>query len=417
MYSRFPDDTHLITFSAMPRILRIINRLNLGGPTFNVAFLSKFLAPEFETMLVAGMIDETEESSSFITDEMGLKPVYIPEMYREIHLVKDRRAYLRLKKIIRDFKPDIVHTHAAKAGALGRLAATACGVRVIVHTFHGHVFHSYFPAWKTSAFIAIEKYLAGKSDAIIAISNKQKEELARVYNLCPPQKITVIPLGFDLQKFSVNLSARRKKFRNQYLVEDDEIVLVMVGRLVPVKNHVLLLKALKSIQSKTSKKLRVFIVGDGEERQHIESVAASLQLDYTDFHSQPRVALLTFTSWIREVEDVYAGADIVTLTSLNEGTPVSLIEAQAAGKPIVTTDVGGIMDIVVPGKNALVAAANDEQSFAEKLLLLIEDDLLRINMTGYNADAVTANFHYRRLIEETAALYRKLLNEAGSRVS
>lgn len=401
----------------MPRILRIINRLNLGGPTFNVAYLSKLLSPEFETMLVAGMIDETEESSSFITEEMGLQPVYIPEMYREIHVLKDRRAYLRLKKIIQDFKPDIVHTHAAKAGTLGRLAAAACGVPVIVHTFHGHVFHSYFSAWKTSVFIRIERFLAGKSAGIIAISNKQKEELANVYKICPPQKITVIPLGFDLQKFSANLSAGRRKFRNQYLVEDDEMVVVMVGRLVPVKNHVLLLKALKLVQSKTSKKLRVFIVGDGEERQPIESVASSLQLDYTDFHRQPRVALLTFTSWIREVEEVYAGADIVALTSLNEGTPVSLIEAQAAGKPIVTTDVGGIMDIVVPGKNALVAAANDEQSFAEKLLLLLEDDVLRKNMTGYSADAVNVKFHYKRLIEETAALYRKLLSEADSRLS
>src|SRR6187455_1089307 len=140
----------------MTRILRIINRLNLGGPTLNVAYLTRYLAPEFETLLVAGMIDETEASSAFITQEKGLTPHYIPEMYREINPVKDVIAYKRLKHIIADFKPDIVHTHAAKAGMLGRLAAASLNVPVIVHTFHGHVFHSYFPKWKTDLFIRME---------------------------------------------------------------------------------------------------------------------------------------------------------------------------------------------------------------------------------------------------------------------
>ncbi|MBK9730782.1 MAG: glycosyltransferase [Chitinophagaceae bacterium] len=397
----------------MPKILRIINRLNLGGPTFNAAYLSKFLAPEFETMLVAGMIDDTEESSAFITNEMGLKPVYIPEMYREIHPMKDRRAYLQLKQIMRDFRPDIVHTHAAKAGTLGRLAAAATHVPVIVHTFHGHVFHSYFPQWKTNLFIRIERYLAAKSTRIISISNKQKEELAGVYKICAPEKIEVIPLGFNLEKFTADIPAKRKKFRNHYLVDHEEVVIVIVGRLVPVKNHTLFLKGLQAVQSKTSKKVRAFIVGDGEERKNIENQAASLQLDFTDFSSQPKPALLTFTSWIKEVDEVYAGADIVTLTSRNEGTPVSLIEAQAAGKPIVTTDVGGITDIVVPGKNAFVVAANDEQAFAEKLLQLVEDDQLRNNMSAFNTASITSRFDYRRLVSETAVLYRRILEEAS----
>ncbi|MEP7127875.1 MAG: glycosyltransferase [Chitinophagales bacterium] len=397
----------------MPRILRIINRLNLGGPTFNAAYLSKFLAPEFETMLVAGMIDDTEESSAFITQEMELKPVYIPEMFREINLLKDRRAYLQLKQVMRDFRPDIVHTHAAKAGALGRLAAAATHVPVIVHTFHGHVFHSYFPEWKTNLFIRIERYLAAKSTRIISISNKQKEELSGVYKICAPEKIEVIPLGFNLEKFSTDIPAKRKKFRNHHLVEDDEVVIVIVGRLVPVKNHTLFLKALQAVQSKTSKKVRAFIVGDGEERKHIENQAASLQLDFTDFSSQPKPSLLTFTSWVKEVDEVYAGADIVTLTSRNEGTPVSLIEAQAAGKPIVTTDVGGITDIVVPGKNAFVVATNDVQAFAEKLLRLVEDDQLRNMMSSFNTSSIVSDFDYKRLVSETAALYRRLLNEVN----
>lgn len=393
----------------MPRILRIINRLNLGGPTLNAAYLTKFLAPEFETLLVAGMIDASEESAAFIVEEMGLQPIYIPEMYREINPLKDRNAYRHLKQLIRDFKPDIVHTHAAKAGALGRFAAANSHVPVILHTFHGHVFHSYFPAWKTKLFVAIEQALALKSTRIIAVSGKQKEELANVFKICKKEKIEVIRLGFDLQKFSTDVSAKRKKFREYYGISEDEVVIVIVGRLVPVKNHLLFLQALRLVREKTSKKIRAFIVGDGEERQKIESAATALNLDFTDYNCQPRRALLTFTSWIRAVDQVYAGADIVALTSRNEGTPVSLIEAQAAGKPIVTTDAGGITDIVDPGKNAFVISGSDKKKFAEKLLLLTEDDTLRKNMSAFDTSPVIEAFDYRRLVSETATLYRRLL--------
>lgn len=138
----------------MPKVLRIINRFNIGGPTYNAAYLSAYLPPEYETMLLAGSLDEGEESSEHVLDELGLKPVYIAEMKREISPKDDIAAYRKIKQIIKEFKPDIVHTHASKAGTLGRLAAASCGVKVIVHTFHGHVFHSYFGKTKT-AFIKI----------------------------------------------------------------------------------------------------------------------------------------------------------------------------------------------------------------------------------------------------------------------
>ena len=185
----------------MPKILRIINRFNLGGPTYNVAYLSKYLAPEFETLLVGGAKDETEDSSEFILDNLGLKPIIIPEMKREIDLKNDRIAYKKIKKLIREFQPDIVHTHASKAGTIGRLAAHACDVPAIVHTLHGHVFHSYFGKTKTAVFKSIERHLAKKSDAIIAISEKQKMELAIEHKICPADKIAVIPLGFDRSHF------------------------------------------------------------------------------------------------------------------------------------------------------------------------------------------------------------------------
>src|SRR6185295_2272303 len=227
----------------MPRVLRIINRLNLGGPTYNAALLTKHLAPEFETLLIAGTKQDSEESSEFIVKNLGISTLAIPEMQREINLSNDRIAYKKIKDIIRDFKPDIVHTHAAKAGTLGRLAADSLKVPVIVHTFHGHVFHSYFNPIKTKIFLNIERYLARKSTGIIAISEKQMYELSEIHRICSPGKIKVIPLGFDLDKFQEDIEMKRKSFRSKYFVDDNEIAIGIIGRLVPVKNHPLFLKA------------------------------------------------------------------------------------------------------------------------------------------------------------------------------
>jgi glycosyltransferase involved in cell wall biosynthesis len=393
----------------MPRVLRIINRFNLGGPTYNVAYLTKYLEPDFETLLVGGAKDDTEDSSEFILDRLGIRPLIIPEMKREIDPLQDRAAYKKIKQIIKDFKPDIVHTHASKAGTLGRLAASACKVPVIVHTFHGHVFHSYFGALKTAFYKNIERYLARKTTTIIAISDKQKDELVNVHSICGEDKVAVIPLGFDLQRFQENTDEKRKSFRSMYNIDDDEIAIVIVGRLVPVKNHAMFLQALKIALGKTQKKVRAFIVGDGEERMNIESKARELGLDFSDAAQNSRKALVTFTSWIKDVDRVCAGADIIALTSFNEGTPVSLIEAQAANKPIVTTNVGGIENVVIPGKTALLCGSNDAEGFASNLLRLIEDSGMRTAMGEYGWQHVRERYHFTRLTADMKALYLRLL--------
>lgn len=396
----------------MPRVLRIINRLNLGGPTFNAAYLTKYLAPQFETMLLAGMIDETEESSEFITREVGLEPVYIPEMYREINIIKDRQAYRKIKQVIKEFKPDIVHTHAAKAGTLGRLAAAECNVPVILHTFHGHVFHSYFSPLKTRVFLEIERYLARRSTRIIAISERQKKELGLIYKVAPMEKIEVVPLGFDLSAFTEDQEHKRKLFRQQYRLGDNEIAIAIVGRLVPVKNHKLFVDAMKILWSNTSKNVRAFIVGDGEERQNLEAYVREQGIDYVDYTREQRVAHLTFTSWRKDIDVVNAGVDIIALTSNNEGTPVSLIEAQAANKPIVTTRVGGISDVVIPGKTAFVSAKGNAHKLAKNLFILVEDPDLRKEMSKNGSDFVCNKFSYQRLVKDTSNLYFNLLREA-----
>lgn len=392
----------------MPKILRIINRFNLGGPTYNVAYLSRFLAPEFETLLVGGEIDRTEGSSQFITEKLGLEPTIIPEMKREISFGDDRAAYKRIKELIREFKPDIVHTHASKAGALGRLAAHSCKVPVIVHTFHGHVFHSYFGKAKTAVFKSVERYLAKRSSAIIAISELQKQELTVEHRICPPEKVHVIPLGFDLSRFRENTEEKRRNFRSQYLLDDHEIAVSIIGRLVPVKNHVLFLEALKKALENVTVPVRAFIVGDGEERLSLEVKARELGFDFATEKS-PAKKTLTFTSWITDVDRVLAGSDLVCLSSWNEGTPVSLIEAQAAGKPIVSTDVGGIGNVVIPGKTALLSPPGDLDLFSSNLVSLLNDPAKRNAMSAAGWENVGSRFHYTRLVSDMAALYRQLL--------
>lgn len=394
----------------MPRVLRIINRLNLGGPTFNAALLTKHLAPEYETLLVAGMKEAEEASSEFILNKLGIEPLYISDMFRTINPLRDLPAYRQLKKIIQQFKPDIVHTHAAKSGALGRLAAIDCQVPVVVHTFHGHVFHSYFGPLKTRLYLEIERWLAKGSNKIVAISQSQKNELSNVYKVCPANHIEVVPLGFDLSRFQNAQIDKRIDFRQRYQIADDEIAIGIVGRLVQVKNHTLFLRALKEVLNATTQKVRAFIVGDGEEREKLMQVAKELNLPFTSPENptiQPQP--LTFTSWIKEIDEVYAGIDIVALSSLNEGTPVSLIEAQAANKPIVTTEVGGVCDVVMPNKTALLAQSDNVEQFARQLLKLVESETLRHRLGKNGHNFVGRKYHYSRLVNDIDNLYSKLL--------
>jgi glycosyltransferase involved in cell wall biosynthesis len=391
----------------MPKILRILNRFNLGGPTYNAAYLTKYLSPNFETLLVGGEIDKSEATSMHITDRLGISPVIIPEMKREISPINDYIAYHKIKKIIADFKPDIVHTHASKSGILGRLAAAKMNVPVIVHTFHGHVFHSYFGKYKSKLYQKIEHFAAQKSNAIIAISEKQKHELSNIYHICNAKKIHVIPLGFELEKFNTNKEEKRNKFRTSWNLNESEIAIGIIGRLVPIKNHKLFIDVIKKVNEKTTKNIRAFIVGDGELRNELENYCNTINLSYSN-NTTP--APITFTSWIKEIDEAIAGMDIIALTSFNEGTPVSLIEAQAASKPIVTTSVGGIEDIVIENETALFAPSNNKEIFVEKLLKLIELDDLRKQMSLKGWEFINQKYSYNRLKADMEQLYLSLLH-------
>ena len=389
----------------MKKILRIINRFNLGGPTYNAAYLTKYLEDDYETLLIGGKHEKNEKSSMHILDNLGLKPIIIEEMQRSIHPILDRIALKKIKDIIIEFKPDIVHTHAAKAGALGRKAAYELGVKQIYHTFHGHVFHSYFGKIKTNIYKKIERDLAKKSTKIIAISEIQKQELSEVHKICSKEKIEVIPLGFDLKKFYENQTEKRKYFRKKWKIKDDEIAIGIIGRLVPIKNHVFFIDVIEKVIRKSNTSLRIFIVGDGEEKENIIIKVSAYNLDYS---TDDKIATIQFTSWIKEIDEVNAGMDIICLCSLNEGTPVSLIEAQASGKPIVTTRTGGIENIVVENKTALISDNNDLNKFTENVMSLIKEKDKR-SLFSELAIKKSKDFDYSILIKNIKKLYKNSL--------
>jgi glycosyltransferase involved in cell wall biosynthesis len=387
----------------MIKVLRIINRFNIGGPTYNATFLTRFLDDEFETLLIGGLPEEGEADSLHIPHEYGVNPQILEEMKRTPNFKSDREAYKKIKEIIQEFKPDIVHTHASKAGALGRRAAFACKVPVVVHTFHGHVFHSYFNPLKTNIFKVIERRLARKSTGIIAISELQKQELSKVHKICPEHKIKVIPLGFDLQKFRLNLEENRIAVRKKYDLKDDEVAVAIVGRLAPIKNHEFFLTLVESILSKGIEKVKFFIVGDGELKKEIEEKCKEINAKFGE--------KVFMTSWIKDIATFNAGMDIMCLTSDNEGTPVSLIEGQASSLPIISTDVGGVKDIVDEGITGFVIPKGDLNQFTEKMALLIENEEIRKKMSQNGWNFVRDKFHYMRLASDMGKYYRELLGK------
>lgn len=394
------------------RVLRIMHRMSISGPTFHAAYLTKYLNKDFQSKLVSGMVEPTEKDGTHIMNEIGIEPTYLKKMKRSINPIDDYATLNEIRSIIREYKPHIVHTHAAKSGALGRMAASLEKVPIILHTFHGHVFHSYFGKLKSQGFLSVERYLAKKSSRIIAISQKQKEELGEVFQVCHPDKIEVIPLGFDLDKFMIDRQRKRAIFRKEFGLSDEEVAVGIIGRVTKVKNHPHFIKSFKQLVDKSEKPVKGFIVGDGDMLQECKNLAKELGLSISNGVDFNPDAQLYFTSWREDIDQVINGLDILTLTSLNEGTPVTLIEAQACQKPIISTRVGGIVDIVKENQTALLTEKEDIEGFSEKLLYLVEHPEVRKQM-GKSGGFVYERFSHKRLVNDIENLYYQLLKEKG----
>ncbi|MDD5680515.1 MAG: glycosyltransferase family 4 protein [Candidatus Omnitrophica bacterium] len=377
------------------KILRIITRMNIGGPARQAALLSSELAKkEFDCVLLTGSPSKNEGDMGYIASENGIKPLVIPAIGREINLFNDLYAFLKIYNIIQKERPMIVHTHTAKAGSIGRLAAKMAGVPVIIHTFHGHVFHGYFSAAKTRFFLAIEKLLAGVTDRIIAVSEGQKEEIKRYLSIKDSGKIIAIPLGFDLDKFTAERD--ESALRIELGIPKEVLVLGIVGRLTAIKNHNMFFLAAKEIKSlNPDKRIKFVIVGDGELKGDLVRLARSLGI-YSD---------CIFTSWRKDIDALYRIMDVVSLTSLNEGTPVSIIEALASARPVVVTDVGGVRDEVEDGKSGFIVPSNDIEAFARAVTSLINDKDKRERFGKYGREFACKRHSKEQLISSIENLY------------
>jgi len=389
----------------------MLNRLVIGGAPLDTVQLAGFLSQKHEVYLVVGEKNKDEYDASFLLKAYpDLKVIHINEVHRSVNLFRDISAFFHIRRVLRKIQPDVVHTNGAKPGLLGRLAAISLNTKVIIHTYHGHVFHSYFNKFFSSLIVWIERALAKRSTKIIAISESQKNELANVYKICPDSKISAINLGIDVAKFNDDEGMRRKLFRKEYLLNEDEVAIGIVGRIVPVKDHFLFLEIVEKVLQKASKKIRFFIIGDGKERKELSDILTKKHIDHVFFPEEKRAGMVTFTSWILEIENAMSGLDIVVLTSLNEGVPIALLEAGAAAKPIVSTNVGSVNEIVADDKNGFIISSRSPDEFANKMQLLIEDSELRKKMG--DAGFYIINNHYRKDSELANAdrLYEDLLN-------
>lgn len=385
------------------KIVRIITRLNIGGPAIHTILLNEGLhGDRFETYLVTGRPHSSEGDMSALAQEKNLRIEYISELRREIGL-NDIMAFFKLLRFMLRIKPDIVHTHTAKAGALGRLAAILAGVPVRIHTFHGHVLDGYFSPLKTRLFIFIERFLAYFTDKLITVSDSIREEIVVKFKIAPRQKCDVIKLGFDLSEFLDN-EHLRWNFRKKIGVDGNILLVGIVGRIVPIKNHRMFLDVVKDITDRRgSPNVRFIIIGGGEMSNELIDYAKKIKVDQ----------FVKFTGWAEDTASVYADLDVVALTSLNEGTPVSLIEALASSKPVVATDVGGVKDIVKDGEDGFLAEKNNVKDFSDKLLNLLSDERQRARFGARGRELVREEYAGERLIKEIDELYEKALNRKG----
>ena len=391
------------------RILRVIARLNIGGPAIQAVTLSDLLSRgHFRTCLVCGQVGAHEGDMSYLASSRQVDPVVLPTLGREISALDDVRSFSELRKIIGEFKPHLIHTHTAKAGTLGRLAGISMNAQRmfgrkirLVHTFHGHVFHSYFSPLKTSVFMKIERFLARFTDRILVISASQEKDICEKYRIAHPRRVQVVPLGFDLSGFE----------RLCPPVPQGVLSVGIIGRLTPIKNHRMLFETVKILNNQgAGHAFKFFVVGDGELREALIRDAAALGTEKN----------MVFTGWQKEMPEVYRKLDAVVLTSLNEGTPVSVIEAMAAARPVVATDVGGVKDLMGEidietgegyklARHGILIPSGDCHALAEALRFVLKERISVNRISERAREHVIDNYSLSKLASNMKALYEELL--------
>ena len=379
----------------MKKILLIANRLVIGGPSRHIAMLARELQKENEVLVVGGNSSEGEIEAKELFENLKNKPLIINKLNRNINPLNDYRAYRKLRKIIRDFRPDIVHTHTSKAGLLGRQAANKEKVPRIVHTYHGLLFEYYFNPAFSRLLVFIEKNRAAYTDYLIALSSSQKEDIVRKYKIAKDEKVHIVPLAIELPEREDSQSLITK-----FGLDEDTVKIGIIGRLVPIKNIKLFLDGIKYVKEHSGRKIRAYVIGDGICRKPLEEYAEKIGLS----HSSSAKGDVVFTSWCHYPEILYPHLDIIALTSRSEGTPISLMEAQLSGKAIVAANVGGVGDIL-PEDTALLFEINNRQEFFEKLNSLVLSEELRSKLSLQAKKYAEKQYRPERMFSKIKDIY------------
>jgi glycosyltransferase involved in cell wall biosynthesis len=389
------------------RVLRVIARLNIGGPAIQAISLTRLLEPlGYETMLVRGVEGPREGTMDHLAEEMGVSPVRMDALRREIG-PHDAAAVAQMTRIIRRFRPHVLHTHTAKAGTIGRAAALLAGGAappVRVHTFHGHVFKGEFSsARKEAAFVRIERFLGRSTTRLVAVSEEVRRDLIEL-RVAEPEKIEVVRLGFDLAPFAADedvKAANRSAVRRELGVPENAKLVAVVARVVRVKRIDRFVELAASFADDPN--AYFVVVGDGDLRDELQAGAAAQRLG-------PR---LIWAGFRLDIPAICHASDVVALTSANEGTPVCLIEAQAAGVPVVSTDVGGVRTVIRDGVTGFVVNENDERGVHAAVRSLLSDEDLAASMGREGVEHSLGMFGRDRLVADIDSLYRRLLRERG----
>lgn len=394
-----------------PRLLVILNRFVIGGPAADTIPLLYHLQDKYTIKILYGEKEADEREPLFLLKKYpGLNLIKIASLKRSINPFSDVIAFFSIVGHILKFSPHIVHTHGAKSGFAGRLAARLWSKAAIVHTFHGHVFYSYFNPFTTRFIITLEKMLAHITNAAVALGASQKHDLIHTFRIFPPEKVVEIPLG--LQKPEQPLSDYNH-FRNTYKLKPGDVSIAIIGRLVPIKNHIDFIKVGSEVLKKVDN-VKFFIIGDGQQRAGLVHFLKENKLSFALPGQPSENRKFIFTSWIDDIYTVMHNLDIVVLTSYNEGTPLSLIEAQLCGKSVVAYDVGGVKDTFVDNVSGYLVPKGDIFSFSEKLISMISDKDKRLAMGEKGKEFSSAKFSKLVEVNRTDKLYTGLLKNNGS---
>jgi glycosyltransferase involved in cell wall biosynthesis len=389
------------------KILRVIARLNMGGPALHVAYLTSGLRDlGYDTTLVAGTLARGEDSMAFVADDRGVDVVRIDELGREISPLRDLVATVKLARLIRKERPQILHTHTAKAGTIGRVAALLVGSRrppIIVHTFHGHVLRGYFGPLRSFFFRLLERWLAGHTTALVAVSPQVRDDLVAL-GVAPRERFAVIRLGIELDKRVAAERNGRLESRRYLGIPADRFTIGWIGRMTSVKRTDDILLAFKRLRD-NGVEATLCLVGDGPDRGDLERRANDLGV----------VRDTLFLGYQEDVAPFYAAFDALVLPSSNEGTPVSAIEALAAGRPVVATRVGGVPDVVRDGEDGFLVDAGATDDLGDRLEQLARDPELRARMGERGRERVLPRYAVDRLVHDVDQLYRSLLAASAAR--